>query len=90
MLEIIKEIGIFIVIAQAILYFVPGESYVKYVKVIIGIIMIARIVQPILSLTTQESIEDILLESQLFAEDMEEFAGEFSQIEMKASQVQTK
>ncbi len=76
MLEIIKEIGIFIVIAQAILYFVPGESYVKYVKVIIGIIMIAKITQPILSLTTEEAFEDILLESQMFAENMEGFVSE--------------
>lgn len=60
MLEIIKEIGIFIVIAQAVLYFVPGEAYVKYVKVIIGIIMVARIAQPFLSLWTQEEWDKIM------------------------------
>ncbi len=33
MVQIIKEVGIFIVIAQAVLYFVPGESYVKSIEV---------------------------------------------------------
>ncbi len=72
MLEIIKEIGIFIVIAQAVLYFVPGESYVKYVKVIIGIIMIAKIAQPVLALTSEKTFEDILAESQTFTQEMSE------------------
>lgn len=60
MLEVIKEIGVFIVIAQAVLYFVPGDSYVKYVKVIIGIIMVARIAQPFLSLWTGEEWDKIM------------------------------
>ncbi len=72
MLEIIKEIGIFIVIAQAVLYFVPGESYVKYVKVIIGIIMIAKIAQPVFALTSEKTFEDILAESQVFTQEMSE------------------
>ena len=70
MLEIIKEMGIFIVIAQAVLYFVPGESYVKYVKVIIGIIMIAKIAQPVFSLTSEQTFEEILAESQVFTREM--------------------
>ena len=36
MLTMIKEIGVFVVIAQAILYFVPGEHYAKYVKVLVS------------------------------------------------------
>lgn len=50
MLDGIREIGIFLVIAQAILYFVPGESYSKYVKVIVGVLLIALAVRPVLGL----------------------------------------
>ena len=75
MIEIIKEIGIFIVIAQALLYFVPGETYAKYVKVVIGIAMIAKLADPVLSLftdnTTDALLEEALQQSFSFAEQQE-------------------
>lgn len=67
MTETLKEIGIFIVIAQAVLYFVPGEHYTKYVKVIVGIIMIAKLSQPILNLAFSGDWEEILEQSLEFA-----------------------
>lgn len=72
MIRIIKEIGIFIVIAQSVLYFVPGQTYAKYVKVIIGIIMIAQIARPILTLITGEEWEKIMEQAAVFS-DMPEF-----------------
>lgn len=62
MIQIIREVGIFIVIAQAVLYFVPGESYVKYVKIIIGIIMIAKMAQPLLVFVDGQQWQRILEE----------------------------
>ena len=47
MVGVVKEICIFMIIAQAILFFVPGSSYVKYVRVLVGIIMIIRIMEPV-------------------------------------------
>lgn len=63
MIEMIKEIGIFIVIAQALLYFVPGQAYAKYVKVVIGIAMIAKLADPVLSLFTDYTTDDFLEEA---------------------------
>lgn len=63
MIEMIKEIGIFIVIAQALLYFVPGQAYEKYVKVVIGIAMIAKLADPVLSLFTDFTTDDFLEEA---------------------------
>ena len=71
MLAIVKEVGIFIVIAQAILYFVPGENYVKYVKVLIGVMMIAKLISPIFSLLSGEVLDEIALEGELFWANME-------------------
>lgn len=65
-MEVIREIGIFIVIAQAILYFVPGESYVKYVKVIIGVIMIAKMAQPVLAFINGGEWEQLLEQAEEF------------------------
>lgn len=49
MVSLIKGICIFMIIAQAILLLVPGNSYMKYVKVLIGILMILMILRPVLS-----------------------------------------
>ena len=57
MVEIIKEAGIFIVIAQAVLILVPGESYEKYVKVIIGLVMIVKLAQPIVAFFSEDAKE---------------------------------
>lgn len=37
----------FMLAAQAILFFVPGKSYAKYVRVLVGIIMILQICNPL-------------------------------------------
>lgn len=63
MLKIIKEIGIFILIAQAILYFIPGNSYVKYVKILVGIMMIALMAKPVLSLVSGGEWKEIGLQT---------------------------
>lgn len=49
MLLAVREICIFMIIAQAVLFFVPGGSYMKYVRVLVGILMILRITEPILT-----------------------------------------
>lgn len=54
MVGIIKEICVFIIIAQAIMFFVPGSSYTKYVRILVGIIMILRITEPIFGLLLDE------------------------------------
>ena len=57
MISIIKEICIFMIIAQAVLFFVPSNSYMKYVKILVGIIMILRITQPIFGIISGEEIK---------------------------------
>lgn len=83
MIEMIKEMGIFIVVAQALLYFVPGNSYVKYVKVVIGIAMIAKIAEAVLSPfsgNAADGFDEILDQSFTFmeaeGESVEEAADE--------------
>ncbi len=71
MLAIVKEVGIFVVIAQAILYFVPSENYVKYVKVLIGVMMVAKLITPIFSLLSGEVFSELTYEGEVFLESME-------------------
>lgn len=54
MISAIRDICIFMIIAQTILYFVPGDTYMKYVRVLVGIMMILKITEPIFGLFLDE------------------------------------
>lgn len=53
---VVKEICIFMLIAQAILLFVPGGTYMKYVRILVGILMILRVTEPLFVFLTDEQI----------------------------------
>lgn len=57
MIFAIKEICIFMLIAQAILFFVPGGAYIKYVRILAGILIILRITEPLLAWVAEGEIE---------------------------------
>lgn len=46
MLQTIREIGIFMIVAQAIVHFAPGKQYEKYVKSISGVIILLLFLKP--------------------------------------------
>ena len=54
MVSIVKEICIFMIVAQAVLFFVPGSVYVKYVRVLVGIMSIMGITGPLFGLFLSE------------------------------------
>ena len=62
MISIIKDICIFMIIAQAILFFVPGDSYMKYVRILVGIIMILRMTEPLFALVVNDEEQKQMLE----------------------------
>lgn len=57
MISIMKEICIFMIIVQGILCFVPGNSYMKYVRILVGIILILRISEPLFQLFAKEDVK---------------------------------
>ena len=54
MISVIKEICIFMIIAQAILFFVPGSSYGKYVRLLVGVMLILRLIEPLFGIILKE------------------------------------
>lgn len=70
MLAIVKEMGIFVVFAQAVLFFVPKETYAKYVKVLIGIMVIAKLISPMFTLFSNETWEEIVFSGYEMKEEM--------------------
>lgn len=50
MLQNIREIGIFIIAAQAVVHFAPGKQYEKYIKSISGVIILVLFLKPFVQL----------------------------------------
>ena len=54
MISVVREMCIFMIIAQAVMFFIPGSVYVKYVRVLVGIMMIVGITGPLFGLFINE------------------------------------
>lgn len=50
LLEIVKQIGIFMVCAQMILHFKPSDKYKKYIKLLISFMVLVQLVLPVMAL----------------------------------------
>ncbi len=46
LLQIIRQVGIFMICAQMILHFKPSESYGKYIKLLISIMVLVQLFLP--------------------------------------------
>lgn len=86
MFEIIKKIGIFIILAQAILYFVPGNAYLKYVKALVGVMIIAQLVKPVISLLSGEEWKEMDIQTKEFSQ-MLNAENQTREIEEKAEDI---
>ena len=55
-MELLKQIGAFMVCAQTILHFKPHQKYDKYLKLLAGIMVIAQLLVPLLSVLTDSEV----------------------------------
>lgn len=51
MLETIREIGVFMIAAQAVVHFAPSERYERYIRSISGVIILLLFLKPFLQMT---------------------------------------
>lgn len=70
-LEFMKGIGIFIVCAQSVMHFAAGKSYEKYVKLLIGIMVLAQFVVPIRAILLGHDNAEIFESIGSFQEEIE-------------------
>lgn len=49
-ITVIRQVGIFIICAQAVLQFKPNESYEKYIKLLVSIMVLIQLFIPVASL----------------------------------------
>lgn len=75
-LGFMKQIGIFIICAQSFLHFSAGKSYEKYVKLLIGIIVLMQFVAPVKAILAPENQQELWEEVERFQKELEDAAGE--------------
>ncbi|MCM1143778.1 MAG: stage III sporulation protein AF [Blautia sp.] len=51
LVENIQKIGIFMIVAQAVLHFAPGAKYEKYIRLIVGIMILLQFLNPLYALS---------------------------------------
>lgn len=47
LVELIKRIGIFMIAAQAVIHFTPGQKYEKYIRLLVGMMILLQFVMPL-------------------------------------------
>ncbi len=56
MTEIIRETGIFIIVAEAMVCLAPSEVYKKYIRLIVGMVLVVQLALPVLSLFSKNGV----------------------------------
>ena len=74
-LEYMKKIGIFIVCAQSFLHFSAGKPYEKYVKLLVGIMILAQFSIPLRAVFLKGGNGELWEEVERFQKELEEEAG---------------
>ncbi len=71
LIEVIKRIGIFMIAAQALVHFAPGQKYEKYMKLIVGIVILFQFIKPVYALFNGTDINWSDWDSQKFLGEYE-------------------
>jgi len=75
-LEFMKKIGIFIICAHSLLHFSAGKPYEKYLKFLIGIMVLAQFAIPLGEMLLGKEAGKIWEEAERFQMELEERAGD--------------
>lgn len=67
-----RQISIFLLLGQTILHFAPGEKYEKYIKMLLGFMVIAQFAVPILSFGKKDRMEEYENNREMFTKRMDE------------------
>lgn len=68
----LKQISIFLLLGQTILHFAPGEKYEKYIKVLLGLMLVVQFAAPLLSFGSRDRMAEYENNKKVFTQKMEE------------------
>lgn len=68
--HVIGQVGIFLICAQTLIHFRPGESYEKYFKLLLSIMLLIQLLQPLLTVLGGDNIAGTDVQAAEFAEEI--------------------
>lgn len=86
LLEFMKRLGIFIVCAQSLLHFTAGKSYEKYVRLLVGMMILAQFVVPVRALFLGRDNAQIWDQVERFQTEMSESLGQIEAEDFSANE----
>jgi len=72
LLEVIKQVGIFMICAQMILHFKPSDRYNKYIKLLISIMVLVQLTVPLLGIFGGEGTQGFLEKVHFYSSSINE------------------
>lgn len=78
--QTVKQIGIFMICAQAILHFKPSAKYEKYLKLLISVMVLVQILVPIVDFFSGKASEEFYARMESI---QEEISHEMEQLELE-------
>lgn len=83
----ICKVGIFVICAQAVVHFRPREAYEKYLKLLVGIMVMIQLFLPIAAFFLGGNMEQLAQRLEGFQEELEQNAELEAEAAMKADEV---
>ena len=83
----ICKVGIFVICAQAVVHFRPREAYEKYLKLLVGIMVMIQLFLPIAAFFLGGNMEQLAQRLEGFQEELEQNAELEAEAAMQADEV---
>lgn len=74
--DLIGQIGVFMICAQAVVHFRPKEVYCKYLRLLLSVMVLIQIISPIYGLLAGGTGESLDENIRSFQQEMEEAMGD--------------
>ena len=68
--HVIGQVGIFLICAQTLIHFRPRESYEKYLKLLLSVMLLIQLFQPLLTVLGGDEIAGTDVQATEFAEEI--------------------
>ena len=68
--HVIGQVGIFLICAQTLIHFRPRESYEKYLKLLLSVMLLIQLFQPLLTVLGGDEIAGTNVQAAEFAEEI--------------------
>ena len=69
--HVIGQVGIFLICAQTLVHFRPRESYEKYLKLLLSVMLLIQLLQPLLTVLGGDKIAGTDVQATEFAQEIQ-------------------